>query len=354
MNRYRAALSTVSRRLQSTLVMCLSVCIFSANAFGASENTESDLATASSLPIIKVGVLKFGTINWEMDTIIHHQLDIQRGFRLEVHPFASKNASAVALQSGAVDVIMTDLFWVSRQRGRQKPYVIMPTTKASGGVYTHPNMPFQELMRRNDVSIGVAGGSVDKNWLLLQAYSKKQNLNLLTHATPKFAAPPLINRFMLSQELDASINFWHYNARLAAAGLELTLPVTTMLTNLNVQADVPLLGWVFDETWANQQTSLITGFIKASFAAKFILANQPQEWLRIRSLTKAESDEVFESLQINYPTTLLTQFSHQEIAATQQLFRIFADVGGQELMGSTSHFDPNIYWVEALRLWQAQ
>jgi NitT/TauT family transport system substrate-binding protein len=325
-------------------------------AMANNANTKTDTAqqTISALPIIRVGVLQFGTINWEMDTIIHHQLDTQRGFRLAVHPFASKNASAVALQSGAVDVIMTDLFWVSRQRGQGKPYVIMPTTKASGGVYTSEKQSFAQLLQQQDKSIGVAGGSVDKNWLLLQAYAKQQELDLLSHFTPKFAAPPLLNRFMMNNELDASINFWHYNARLDAAGFVLSLPVTTMLASLDIEADVPLLGWVFDEQWGNTHKGLVTEFFNASFAAKTILQTQPQEWQRIRDLTKAENAQVFNALQTNYPDTLLTQFTPQEIAATEQLFAVFSEIGGQELMGTTTVFNADIYWSDAQQTWQSQ
>ena len=45
--------------------------------------------TVDQLPVLKVGVLQFGTINWEMDTIAHHGLDSANGFSLEVHNFAS-------------------------------------------------------------------------------------------------------------------------------------------------------------------------------------------------------------------------------------------------------------------------
>jgi len=63
-------------------------------------NTSADPAqqSISDLPILRVGVLQFGTINWEMDTIIHHQLDTQRGFRLSVHPFASIILLRIALK----------------------------------------------------------------------------------------------------------------------------------------------------------------------------------------------------------------------------------------------------------------
>lgn len=310
--------------------------------------------TSSELPVLKVGVLKFGTINWQMDVIKHHKLDILNGFKLEVRPFASKNASAVALQSGAVDIIMTDLFWVSRQRSQGKPYVLMPTVKATGGVYTATKNTLASLFDGQQRSIGVAGGSVDKNWLLLQAYAKQQGFELSKHLKAKFAAPPLLNRFMLAGELDASINFWHYNARLDAAGMHVVLPVTTMLSTLGITTDIPLLGWVFEEQFATESAKLLKSFIHASFAAKRQLSEDPSEWDRIAHLTKAENNTVFHTLQSHYPNTLLTTFTQSEVKATQQLFEVYQGLGGHELLGQDTSFDPNIYWSEAKQIWQNQ
>lgn len=310
--------------------------------------------TVDEFPVLKVGVLQFGTINWEMDTIVHHGLDSANRFSLEIHNFASKNASAVALQSGAVDIILSDLFWVSRQRSQGKAYVLMPTTKASGGVYTGADKSIAQLLQNTDQSIGVAGGAVDKNWLLLQAYAKHNKINLSAHLSPKFGAPPLLNRFMLADELDAIINFWHYNARLEAAGYSLVLPVMTMLTELNISSDVPLLGWVFAQDWAAQESDLVTSFMHASMAAKQRLLTDAGEWDRIRGLTKAENERVFMILQHRYPQTLLSQFGADEIAATEALFDIFADIGGHALMGQVDKFEPNIYWSEAEKVWQTK
>ena len=317
----------------------------------------SSLAHAQAqteLPALKVGVLKFGTINWQMDVIKHHELDTLNGFTLEVRPFASKNASAVALQSGAVDIIMTDLFWVSRQRSQGKPYVLMPTVKATGGVYSATGKNLTSFFDGTQRAIGVAGGAVDKNWLLLQAYAKHQGVELSTHFKAKFAAPPLLNRFMLAGDLDASINFWHYNARLDAAGMQLVLPVTTMLSTLGIHTDIPLLGWVFDEKFAAESDKLIKGFISASFAAKQRLTQDPAEWDRIAHLTKAENKTVFNTLQSHYPNTLLTTFTDSEITATQQLFDVYHSLGGHDLLGQQTAFDSNIYWSEAKQIWQSQ
>ena len=41
-------------------------------------------AHAADLGTMKVGVLKFGTVNWELDVIKAHGLDAKEGFTLEV------------------------------------------------------------------------------------------------------------------------------------------------------------------------------------------------------------------------------------------------------------------------------
>ena len=41
-------------------------------------------AHAADFGTMKVGVLKFGTVNWELDVIKAHGLDTKEGFTLEV------------------------------------------------------------------------------------------------------------------------------------------------------------------------------------------------------------------------------------------------------------------------------
>ena len=65
---------------------------------------------------VKIGVLKFGTVSWELDTIKTHGLDKAEGLDLQVVELANTNATSVALLAGGVDVIVTDWLWVTRQR----------------------------------------------------------------------------------------------------------------------------------------------------------------------------------------------------------------------------------------------
>lgn len=296
-------------------------------------------------PEVRVGVLKFGTVNWEIDVIKHHQLDQKYQFKLKVTSLASKNASAVALQSDGVDIILSDWFWVNRQRFEQKNYTLFPTSIATGGLYVAPGAGIDSFPELKGKTIGIAGGAVDKNWLLLQAYSqKKYGLDLKAGVEPVFAAPPLLNRLMLRGDLTSAINFWHYGARLKAAGYKQLVTVPEMLAELGVDAQIPLLGWVFDQRWAKEQPKAITGFLQASLEAKQILLSSELEWLRISSLIKAENPAVFAALKKDYRAGLLRQFGAKELAASKQVFKILAAQGGSALVGKATRLSDGTFW----------
>ncbi|MEW8585861.1 MAG: ABC transporter substrate-binding protein, partial [Candidatus Thiodiazotropha sp.] len=150
---------------------------------------------------LRVGVLQFGTVNWEMDVILRHQLDSEYGFAIKIVPLSSKSANSIALQGGAVDVIVSDWIWVNRQRAAGKDYTFFPYSLTVGGLYVRPDSAVQQLSDLKNLKLGVAGGPVDKSWLLLQAFGRKQGLDIATAVEPAFAAPPLLNQLMLKGDL---------------------------------------------------------------------------------------------------------------------------------------------------------
>ncbi|TWX72029.1 ABC transporter substrate-binding protein [Colwellia demingiae] len=296
-------------------------------------------------PEVRVGVLKYGTVNWEIDVIKHHQLDKKYQFDLKVTSLASKNASTVALQSHAVDIILSDWLWVNRQRFDHRMYTMFPTSMATGGLYVSANSSIETLADLKGKRIGIAGGSVDKSWLLLQAYSqKKYGLDLKNETEPTFAVPPLLNRLMLRGDLDAAINFWHYGARLKAAGFKPLVTVPQMLTELGIEGKIPLLGWVFEQTWANEHPKALTRFLQASLEAKQLLFSSDKEWQRIRPLIKAENAAVFTLLKQDYRAGLLREFGSKEITASQRVFEILAEQGGSALVGKATALSKGTFW----------
>ena len=157
----------------------------------------------------------------------------------------------VALLSGSVDLIVSDWFWVatlhpavritSLSRFRRRS---VPSSPSNGG-----NQALADLKGKR---VGVAGGPVDKSWLIARAYARKEyGIDLKSAAKPQFAAPPLINHLMLDGELPAAINFWQYSSRLVAGGMQPVITVEQMLRELGVKTVPPLLGWVFSQRWRN-------------------------------------------------------------------------------------------------------
>ena len=75
---------------------------------------------------IKVGSLQYGSVNWELKLIKELELDKKYNFNLEIVELASKTSQLIALQGGSVDLIVTDWFWVSRQRSEGRLFSFVP------------------------------------------------------------------------------------------------------------------------------------------------------------------------------------------------------------------------------------
>ena len=298
----------------------------------------------ADLPTVRVAVLQFGTLNWEMDVIRHHGLDKKYQFQLDVTPVGGKNASSVALQSEAVDLIYSDWVWVNRQRHNKRMYGFSPVSAVAGGVYVQPDLNVTDLSDLEGIGLGIAGGAVDKSWLLLQAYTKKTfSLDLAGAVKPVYAAPPLLNKLMYDGKLQASLNFWHYSARLKAKGFVPLITVHELLKNLGLSSQIPLLGWVFSEQWAVKHPDVLNRFLLASAEARQIMLESDDEWLRLNPLTKSESDAVLTALRDEYRKGVLKVFNRESLKALNRLYQIFAREGGKKLTGGASQLDLTMF-----------
>ena len=84
--------------------------------------------------VLNIGLLKWGSVNWEMDIIKKNELDKKYNITIKKKFFSTKNAAAIALQGKAVDMIVTDWIWVSRQKAENKKYVFYPHSMSVGGI----------------------------------------------------------------------------------------------------------------------------------------------------------------------------------------------------------------------------
>jgi NitT/TauT family transport system substrate-binding protein len=294
---------------------------------------------------IRVGVLKFGTVNWELDTMQSHGFERANGVTLKVVELAGKDGTAVALQGGAVDVIVTDWLWVSRRRAEGADFTFVPHSTASGGVMVRPDSGIRTIADLKGKKLGVAGGPTDKSWIMLRAYVQKTSgFDLAEAAEPVFGAPPLLDAELARGDIQAALNYWDYEARLKASGMRNLIEVSDLARTLGLKREPPLIGWVFSEKWATDHPAAINGFLKASRAAKQLLATSDAEWQRIRPLTQAGDDATLTALRDAYRRGIPNELDAGQVAAAETLLPILYEFGGADAIGPSAHLAPGTFW----------
>src|SRR4030088_2924064 len=235
-------------------------------------------ASSRAAETIRLAVQKTGTFAWELAVIRAHGLDRQANLVIEVSELASTEAGKIALRAGAADVIISDWLWVSRERGLGAKLTFYPYSSALGAVMVPNSSPIRTLADLKGRKLAVAGGPIDKNWLRLQAWLKKDGLELKSDATIAYGAPPLLAAKMLDGEMDATINFWNFCAALEAKGFRRLVGIEDILPKLGAKGRIAMVGYVFDDEWSNAHRDLLARFIAMTRAAKEVLATSDAEW----------------------------------------------------------------------------
>src|SRR5262249_15609313 len=153
---------------------------------------------------------------------------------------------------GSAEVIVSDWLWVSRERSLGGKLVFHPYSSAVGAVVAAPGAQIHALADLNGRSLAVAGGPLDKSWLLLQAAMKQDGVELKQQATIAYGAPALLAAKTLRGEFDATLNYWNICAELEAKGLRRVAGIEDILPRLGARGATAMLGYVFDEHWAAQ------------------------------------------------------------------------------------------------------
>lgn len=292
---------------------------------------------------LNVAVLKFGTVNWELDTIRHHGFDTDRGFQLNVQGMAGGSAAKVAFQGGTADVIVSDWLWVARQRAAGKDYVFVPYSKAVGGVVVGADSAATSLADLKGQKIGIAGGPLDKSWLILQAYAAQTlGFDLAAETEQVYGAPPLIFKSAVSGEVAGAINFWHFMAKMEASGMRKLVDIADAARALGLDPETPLLGYVFKGELLRRDPDLVHGFAKASRTAKDLLAQDDGAWDRLRPLMRATDQAQFVGLRAGFRAGIPSDTPIDRVAADNML-RLMVSLGGEKLLGTATSLPEGVF-----------
>lgn len=292
---------------------------------------------------IKIGVLEYGTVNWELKTLKDNKLDERNGYELEFVKLASKNAQIIALQSGSVDIIVNDWIWANSQRALNKDFTFFPYSKATGTIYSYSK--FESLLDLKNKTVGISGGFNDKTWLILRAYAKKKyNTDLLDIVNPVYAGAPILYKKMLDKSVDAAVNYWHFNAKLKSKGATAIIEMSDLLNELNIKSDVSFVGWTFNEKHANENKELYKAFIKSTHDAKKLLLNDDNQWKNLIKTMKVKSNDEFEALKDGYRKGVIFEFNDENLEASKKLFELLRNEGGEKLVGKSKTLDVKTFW----------
>lgn len=292
---------------------------------------------------LRIATQVSGTVNWELTTIKAQGLDTAHGIALEVMDVDAGPAAQIALLAGEADVIVSDWLWVARQRAEGRDLMFLPYSRAVGALHVKADSPVQRLADLKDKRIGVAGGPVDKSWLILRAYAQSQGLDLAGESEQVFGAPPLIFEAALSGEVDAAINFWHFGAKMEAAGLRPVVTVAEAGAALGLDPNTPLLGYVFEAKLLRDQPQAVEGLARASRAAKELLAKDEAAWQALRTQMNAKSDAQFDALKAGFRNGIPAPGPVDEAAAARML-DLMVSLGGTELMGEVTTLPAGLFY----------
>ena len=293
---------------------------------------------------VRVGTLQFGTVNWELDTAQHYGLDAEQDIRIEVKPYANKQAVHIIFQSKEVDMIVTDWVWVSRERADGDDFSFIPYSSSLGAVMVPPDSNIKSLSDLRDLRLGVAGGAYDKSWLLLQAWGvRENNFKLSDNVDVNYAAPPLLNGQIERNNLDAVLNFWHYCARLEAMNYRPLVQMSDVMKDLGIDP-IPMVGYTFRNDWAEQHDGLVERFNTAIRNARELLRSDDEAWNRLRPMMRAENEATFIALRNRYREGIPLQWGETERKSAVQLMDILSEVGGTEAVGNSTQLMPGTFW----------
>ncbi|WP_031435734.1 ABC transporter substrate-binding protein [Methylomarinum vadi] len=304
----------------------------------------SSTGMAGDKTLIRIGALAFGTVNWELAALNKENLLANAGFELQIIPMANPQAGKIALQSKAVDLIVSDWIWVSRMRAGGSDYTFYPYSNTSGALVVPADSPIQTLTELQGKKLGIAGGELDKNWLLLQALGQRQNIELDDAVTKVYGAPPLLNQQLLQQRIDAVINYWHFAARLEAKGFRQILDGAEILRQLGIEEQVPSLGYVFRQSWANRHQQAIAEFLQLTAEAKDRLCRSDTTWAKIIPLTKAKDSATQDMLRQRYCEGRVQKWGKANQLAAEKIYQLLRRLSGNKLTGSSEQLQAGTFW----------
>ncbi len=293
---------------------------------------------------LRLAVQKTGTFAWELAIIRERGLDKKADLDIEVTELASPEAAKIALMGGAADMILSDWLWVARQRSLGRRLVFAPYSTALGAVMVPATSPIEELAGLKGKKIAVAGGPLDKSWLLLQALARESDLDIASQANIIYGAPALLYQKAANGEADATLNYWNFCVALESRGFRRLIGMDEVERRLGAKGPVAMVGSVFAEEFARTHAAALSRFFKIAVEARDILANSGADWEKIARRIGIAGKAELALYQQTYIDGIPRRPVAEEAADARALYRILAKIGGPDLVANAAELDEGTFY----------
>jgi NitT/TauT family transport system substrate-binding protein len=310
----------------------------------AAAMTFAATVTAFAADRIRVAVQRTGTLGWELDVLKTHGLDRKANLEIQAIELASPEAGKIAIKGGSADLLLSDWLWVTRERALGDNLVFYPSSSTVGAVMVPANSTIRSVTDLRGKKIAIAGGPLDKSWLLLQGLARRSNLDLRRQATIVYGAPPLLSEKAVQGEHDATLTFWNFCADLEGKGFKRAIMVDEVMKQLGAKAAVAILGFTFEGAWAAKNKSTIDRFLEAMGQAKEVLASTESEWQRLAPRIGVSDPKALAIYRQRYSEGIVRRSIAEEEADARALYGVLAEVGGPELVGPGRELDRGTFY----------
>jgi NitT/TauT family transport system substrate-binding protein len=296
---------------------------------------------------LRLAIQKTGTASLEVSIIKEKGLDKAVGLDLVVSELASTEAGKIALRGNSADMIITDIFWAARENALGDELRFHPYSSALGAIMAQAQSPLKSLADLKGKKLGVAGGPLDKSWLILQAYAKNKGFDLKKEAEILYGTPPLLAEELREGRIDATLNYWNFCASLEAEGAQRFLSMEKVEESLGIQGPFASVGYVFEDRFAKANPDTLAKFFTISGKARDILKmntdEAEEEWAKIALRLGIKDKAQLGLFRKTYLDGIPRRLVAAEAADAKKLFELLKSSGGAELLGPAKEFDPAIY-----------
>ncbi len=304
----------------------------------------------SSPPVVNAAMEATGTFSWVLHGMEHFGTAEANGIRVVATPYASKQATEIALRSGEADVKVDDFLGpvLLRDAGIMASG-IYPYATSVGGLVVPAGSEITSIADLAGKTIA-AGSLRDKSLLILRALAVSQyGFDPQVDAEVVAAAPPLMAELTARGEVDAALPLWHWVPRMEATGAREVMSIADMLGGLGLPTDLPNLVVVARDDMPAELKTAFLATLRDTFDIMLATPSDDPFWQEILDLElySLPDRSQFPSVVERWKMGTTTTWTQESIDGLTAMVERLVELAGPEVVG-VDGVDPAAYTLEFL------